>query len=120
VKIEASAVGSSHENSHVRNSEPQQLIIRMGRPPLEVSYGSGPIGSITIAQKLRAPSTLPAPIIQELETLRQQELRSHDPRIRHVISEIFVACTEFDNVVISYPGGVIWESRRAEFPSAAA
>lgn len=92
----------------------------MGRPPLEVSYGSGPIGSIMIAQKLRAPTGLPPHIVHEIEILREEELRSHDPRIRNVISHIFTSCPEFETVAISYPGGVIWETRPRELPSAAA
>jgi hypothetical protein len=104
----------------VRHFERLQLIIRMGRPPLEISYGSGTIGSITIAQKLRAPASLPKRIIQQLELLRAENFKSHDSRIRSVISQIFDSCGEFETVVISYPGGVVWQTRPAEYPSAAA
>lgn len=97
-----------------------QLIIRMGRPPLEISYGSGPIGSIAIPQKLRAPASLPKRIIQQLENVRAENFKSHDSRIRSIISQIFDSCEEFETVVISYPGGVVWQARAAEYPSAAA
>jgi hypothetical protein len=104
----------------VRSSERLQLIIRMGRPPLEISYGAGPIGSITVAQKLRAPQSLPEAIIQQLELIRENDFKSHDSRIRAVIGQIFISCPEFETVGISYPGGVVWESRPMELPSAAA
>jgi len=92
----------------------------MGRPPVEISYGSGPIGSITVAQKLRAPMSLPERIIRQLELLRQEDFKSHDSRIRSIISQIFNSCGEFETVVVSYPGGVVWETRPLEYPSAAA
>ncbi len=100
----------SFELLHVRNSERLQLIIRLGRPPLENSYGSGPLGSMTVAQKLRARRTSLAHIIHELEVLPDRgRLSLHDSRIRSVIAEIFHSCPEFDKPWrFPTPGGVVW------------